>query len=205
MISIVDYNIGNLGSVKNMISKIGFESQICNSQKDIRNAQKLILPGVGSFDACMHNLKRSGLIQAIEERVLVDKIPILGICVGMQLFTHGSDEGESEGLSWLDGKCQKFKFDNVNENLKIPHMGWNSVATNNHNSLFKEMEEDARFYFAHSFHVVLSDTKEILATSKYGYEFISAIQKENIYGVQFHPEKSLKHGMKLLSNFLNIS
>jgi len=201
-IVIIDYGLGNLGSIKNMLKKVGSESTISSSISDIEEAEKLILPGVGSFDQGMKNLRASGFLPALEERVNQKRTPILGICLGMQLFARKSEEGESKGLGWIDAEVVRFKFDDKERNLKIPHMGWNLVKICQRNPLFEEMYAEPRFYFVHSYHVACRNGEEVLTRTLYGYEFASSIKKENIYGVQFHPEKSHKFGMKLLDNFV---
>jgi glutamine amidotransferase len=202
MIVVIDYGLGNLGSIRNMLKKIGTEGTISSNVSDIEEAEKLILPGVGNFDHGMRNLEASGLLPVLEYKVIQKKTPILGICLGMQLFARKSEEGESTGLGWIDAEVVRFKFDGKERNLKIPHMGWNLVKMNQRDALFEKMYPEARFYFVHSYHVVCKNENDILGKTFHGYEFVSAIKKENIYGVQFHPEKSHKFGMKLLENFV---
>jgi glutamine amidotransferase len=201
-IVIIDYGLGNLGSIKNMLKKIGFEAAISSSISDIGAAEKLILPGVGNFDQGMRNLEASGFLPVLEDRVTQKKTPILGICLGMQLFARRSEEGESTGLGWIDTEVVRFKFDDKERRLKIPHMGWNLVKICQKSPLFEEMYPEPRFYFVHSYHVACTSEEEVLTQTSYGYEFVSSVKKENIYGVQFHPEKSHKFGMKLLDNFV---
>jgi len=199
MIVIVDYGIGNLASVLNMFRKIGV-SDVCISSdpKIIEKAIKLLLPGVGSFDAGMNNLEKSGLIPLLNKKVLIEKVPILGICLGMQLLTQKSEEGVKPGLRWIEGETVKFKFTNE-ENLKIPHMGWNYIQVNRENPLINSSQKN-RFYFVHSYYVKCIE-QQSLATSNYGIDFTCMVNKENIFGAQFHPEKSLRFGMKILENF----
>jgi glutamine amidotransferase len=201
-IVVIDYGLGNLGSIKNMLKKIGSEAAISSSVSDIEGAEKLILPGVGNFDQGMKNLAASRFLPTLEERVIQKKTPILGICLGMQLFARKSEEGESTGLGWIDAEVVRFKFDDQERHLKIPHMGWNLVKICRTNPLFEEMYPEPRFYFVHSYHVVCRNAEEVLTQTFHGYEFVSSVKKENIYGVQFHPEKSHKFGMKLLENFV---
>ena len=204
MIVIVNYGLGNLESIKNMLKKVGLESVISSNPEEIRKASKLILPGVGAFDNGMNNLHGLRIIPVLEKEVFEKKTPILGICLGMQLFTKGSEEGESKGLEWIDAEAVRFRFENNERWLKIPHMGWNLVEICQRNPLFEGMHVEPRFYFVHSFHVVCKNESDILAKTSHGYEFASAVRKDNIYGVQFHPEKSHKFGMKLLKNFADL-
>ena len=202
MIVIVDYGLGNLGSVKNMISKIGFESLISDRPDDISRASKLILPGVGSFDKGVSRLHDLGLFDVISHRVSSNKIPILGICLGMQLLTRGSEEGKLSGFGFFDADAVKFKF-KQDEALKIPHMGWNTVQIEKESRLFRA-NGVYKFYFVHSYAVKCDDRSDILTSSRYGSEFASSISKENIFGVQFHPEKSHIYGKELLGNFCEL-
>ena len=203
-IIIIDYGLGNLGSIKNMLKKIGSEAAISSSISDIEEAEKLILPGVGNFDQGMRNLEASGFLPVLEDRVIQKKTPILGICLGMQLFARKSEEGESTGLGWIDAEVVRFKFGDKERHLKIPHMGWNLVEIRQKNPLFEEMYPEPRFYFVHSYHLACRNEEEVLTQTFHGYKFVSSVKKENIYGVQFHPEKSHKFGMKLLDNFVRV-
>lgn len=204
MVIIIDYGIGNQGSILNMLKKVGAKAIISSNISDISNADKIILPGVGAFDTGMRNLAQDGLIEVLNKKVIREKTPILGICLGMQLLTKSSEEGNSHGLGWIDAQTVRFKFDKKNTILKIPHMGWNTVQLNKKSQLFKEMFAEPRFYFVHSYHVVCNNKQDILTKTNHGYEFVSSIQKDNIMGVQFHPEKSHKFGMKLLKNFVEL-
>ncbi|MCT7405749.1 imidazole glycerol phosphate synthase subunit HisH [Aliarcobacter cryaerophilus] len=198
MIAILDYGVGNLKSIYNMFKKVGVESFITSNIEDIKNANKYLLPGVGSFDHGITSLKKTLFFETLEKEVLENKKPILGICLGMQLLTNSSEEGKEKGLGWID--AQTMKFDLEDKNLSIPHMGWNKTIPINTNTIFRNLDEN-RFYFVHSYHVVCNSKENILATSNYGEIFTCSIYKENIYGVQFHPEKSHKFGMQLLKNF----
>jgi len=204
MITIIDYKTGNYGSVLNMLKKIGAEAVISSDILDIEKADKLILSGVGSFDTGIKNLQELEILPVLNKKVLENKTPILGICLGMQLFAKKSEEGKLTGLGWIDAEVVKFKFDKNKSDFKIPHMGWNIVETKKINVLFKNMTEEQRFYFVHSYHLMCDNEKDIIAETNYGYEFVSAIQKENIFGIQFHPEKSHKFGMRLLKNFVEL-
>jgi glutamine amidotransferase len=201
MITIIDYGLGNLGSMANMLKKIGADAVVSSDPVAIRNASKLILPGVGSFDTGMNNLKERGLLSLLNDRVLNDRIPILGVCLGMQLLGKCSEEGLQPGLNWLDAETIRFKFEDNNANLKIPHMGWNTVNICQEHPLFKSLTAKNRFYFVHSYHVVCKDPSTSLTRTTYGFNFTSAVARDNIMGVQFHPEKSHKFGMQLLKNF----
>lgn len=201
MITIVDYKTGNLGSIKNMLKRIGEASTITGDVDEIRKSSKIILPGVGSFDAGVQKLKDSGIWDVLNEKILVDNIPILGICLGAQLMTQGSEEGQMAGFGWVDAKTMKFRIDQESK-LKVPNMGWNSIIKEKDSLLFKDMVDNPRFYFVHSFHFEFEDKSQELSTSKYAYKFCSAFEKDNVIGVQFHPEKSHKSGMNLLKNFV---
>jgi glutamine amidotransferase len=201
MITIVDYGMGNLGSIQNMLNKIGTESIITNDLEKIYQAEKIILPGVGAFNRAMHNLTNLKLLPVLNKIVLEKQIPLLGICLGMQLLSNSSEEGNVRGLQYIDGEVTKFRF-SKDSKLKIPHMGWNTVDFKKKNSLIEDMPAESRFYFVHSYHFKCKDQNNVLTTTNYGYEFASAVVKDNIYGVQFHPEKSHKFGMQLLINFV---
>lgn len=204
MITIVDYGMGNLSSVFNMLKKIGVPAEISSDTEVIKKAAKIILPGVGAFDNAMENINRLGLLPILNKKAKEEKIPILGICLGMQLLTLKSEEGKLKGLGWIDAETKKFDFPQPNNN-KVPHMGWNIAKICQSNTIFKEMDiEESRFYFVHSYHVVCNNPDNILAKTFYGYDFTSSIYSENIYGTQFHPEKSHKFGMKLLENFAKL-
>jgi len=190
--------MGNLGSIKNMLKKIGVESVITNDHSLIENASKIILPGVGAFDRAMKNLKELNIIEILNKQALINKVPILGICLGMQLLAKDSEEGNLHGLGWIDASVKKF---NLDKNLKVPHMGWNIALQQKKHVLFENMYTVPRFYFVHSYYFKCNNPEDILANTDYGGEFTSAVSKNNIMGVQFHPEKSHKFGMKLLENF----
>ena len=201
MITIIDYGLGNLSSIKNMLKKISADSIITDDVQKIRDAKKLILPGVGAFDTGMKNLRAKGLIEILKEKVLVEKMPILGICLGMQLLTTTSEEGIEPGLNFIDAKTIKFIFPQ-NSRMKVPHMSWSDIQIKEYSHpLFKGVIETPRYYFVHSYHVKCSNVENILAEACYGNNFTSIIGKDNIIGVQFHPEKSHSFGMHILQNF----
>jgi len=188
-----------------MFLHLGFESFISSNRQMIDQADKLILSGVGSFDQGMKKLDEKGLIDHLARKVLVDKIPILGICLGMQLFTESSEEGLMPGLNWIKAKTIRFNFTGNNGKLKIPHMGWNTITIKKNDPLLKDIATESRFYFVHSYHLECKDKEDILCQTVHGYEFASAIARENIYGVQFHPEKSHRYGMQILKNFVELT
>lgn len=200
MTVIIDYGMSNLGSIANMLKKIGFNSIISSDPKEIASANKLILPGVGAFDSGMGSLEKLGILNTLNQKVLNERIPILGICLGMQLMTNGSEEGRLPGLGWIDADTKKF----ANTTLKIPHMGWNMVKHKKDSKLFEEQKSEKRYYFVHSYYVDAYDEKDVLTTTPYGDDFVSSFEKENIFGVQFHPEKSHSFGMRLLKNFMEL-
>ena len=203
MILIVDYGMGNLGSIVNMLKKVGAKDvRISADPREIEQADKLILPGVGAFDMGMQRLRETDLISILNEKVLKAKTPTLGVCLGMQLMTRASEEGESPGLGWIDAETVRFRFSPQQVGMKIPHMGWNTVDIRREGTLFQSMYPNTRFYFVHSYHVVAHDPEDVLTTTEYGYEFVSAIQHGHIMAAQFHPEKSHKFGMKLYRNFV---
>ena len=205
MIVILDYKTGNIGSLLNMIKKIGGKVLVSSKTGDIEKAEKLILPGVGAFDKGMENLKNSGFLKVLQKKVKENRIPILGICLGMQLFGRKSEEGELEGLDWItEAETIKFHFQKQESSLKIPHMGWNEIIPEKKDPLLEGLDNMARFYFAHSYHLVCKNKENILATTNYGYDFPSIIKEDNIWGVQFHPEKSHKYGMRMLKNFIEL-
>jgi len=202
-IAIVDYGMGNLRSIANMLHHIGAPAEITGDLDAIRSAERLILPGVGSFAAGMQNIEERGLRSVLEERVLEARVPVLGICLGMQLLGKRSAEGDAEGLGWLDAESKRFNFEE-RPDLKIPHMGWNLVDVAKPSSLFEEGALEPRFYFVHSYHFVCADRSDVLCTTHHGHDFVSGVERDNIRGVQFHPEKSHKFGMRLLAGFAGL-
>ena len=203
MITIVDYGMGNLGSVQNMLKHISVESQITSDINEIEKATKILLPGVGAFDAAIKKIDELNLRSVLVRKAKIDKIPFLGICLGMQLLTRGSEEGVLKGLDLVPAKTIKFKFDDL-PSLKVPHMGWNLVKRNTSSLLTENFNNEFRFYFVHSYKVICDQNENSILKTNYGGDFDSAIQNENVYGVQFHPEKSHKFGMQLLTNFSKI-
>jgi imidazole glycerol-phosphate synthase subunit HisH len=202
MVVIIDYDMGNIGSVANMLKKIGKKAIISRDPEKIQAAERLILPGVGAFDKGMEHLENLDLIPLIRQRVIEEKIPILGICLGAQLMLNGSEEGQKQGLSLLPGNVVKFKLGD--SKLRVPHMGWTHVEPVKKSGLTDVLPPEPRFYFVHSYHFMIENEDDELLRSDYGYSFCSAFQHNHIMGVQFHPEKSHKFGMALLKNFTEL-
>ena len=204
MIAIINYGLGNLTSIQNMCRRLGIEATITSDEEVISKASKLLLPGVGHFKKGMENLHSSGLKPLLDKLVLEEKKPVLGICLGAQLMTKHSEEGDVEGLGWVDATTVRFaQADHVG--MKVPHMGWSEIKTVGHNPLWTLLPANPRFYFVHTYHFLFSEKDEVSATCFYSYDFACAFQKNNIYGTQFHPEKSHKFGMKVLENFNKLS
>jgi glutamine amidotransferase len=204
MIVIVDYGMGNLGSIANMLKKAGHRALITGDVAEITKAEKLIVPGVGAFDNGMINLAQRGLIEVLNKKVLEEKVPTLGLCLGLQLFATKSEEGSLPGLGWMDMQTVRFHFNGDNGHLKVPHMGWNTIDIKQRHPLLEGLDNESRFYFVHSFHQVTSDPSLVLAESEYGYAFPSILGCDNLVGSQFHPEKSHRFGLQLLKNFAEL-
>jgi glutamine amidotransferase len=200
MIKIIDYGLGNTQAFQNVYKRINIESSIARTTNDLRGATKLILPGVGAFDHAIELLDRSGMRTRLEELVLGDRVPVLGVCVGMQILARASDEGRASGLGWIGGHVTDFRSLGRDE-LHLPHMGWNDVRPVTDSPLFADLRIGARFYFLHSYFFACEHHQDVAAISTYGTEFSCAIQRDNVYGVQFHPEKSHHFGTQLLRNF----
>jgi imidazole glycerol-phosphate synthase subunit HisH len=200
MLTIVDYGVGNLASIQNMLKKAGATAVISSEKNDVQAATKIILPGMGHFDNCMQKFNDSGLRDIVEKKVFDEATPVLGICVGLQMLMHGSEEGVLPGLGWIDGATIRFREQEMQGVSKIPNMGWLEIKPEKVSRL-PDAAGGERFYFAHSFHVQVNDTTDILYKASYGYDFTAAIERKNILGVQFHPEKSHRFGMQLLKNF----
>ncbi|HEX4877933.1 MAG TPA: imidazole glycerol phosphate synthase subunit HisH [Chitinophagaceae bacterium] len=202
---IVDYGMGNLFSIRKVAERLGYQCTISHSPEEIRRAAKLILPGVGHFGKAMQNLEQTGLIEVLHEAVLVKKTPVLGICLGMQLMASFSEEGDARGLGWFDARVERFRITNT-DLYKVPHMGWNTLTHEKPASpLLQGITTADEFYFVHSYHITTNIAEDALTKTPYEYLFVSSIEKANIFGVQFHPEKSHTAGEKMLRNFLNLT
>lgn len=204
-VTLIDYGVGNLGSVRNMFGRLGADVVVARDQSDLARARRLILPGVGAFDNGMSRLDKLGFRSKLEELVIEKKVPILGICLGMQFFTDGSEEGSQKGFGWISGYSKKFDKANLLESQRVPHMQWNRIIPKDEYSIVNRLPAAAKFYFAHSYYVVIEDASCVAAHTMYGNKFASVVSKGNVMGVQFHPEKSHKFGMSFLKNFLEIT
>ncbi|TGN18281.1 imidazole glycerol phosphate synthase subunit HisH [Leptospira idonii] len=204
MIGILDYGVGNLKAFANILKNLGFSYQVIKSQSEIESASKIILPGVGSFDSVMEKLENSNVLDSLSKAALVRKIPILGVCVGMQILADSSEEGKKRGLGWIHSKVKKFQFETISNRLTVPQIGWNNIKTKPASILFKGMEEDPHFYFLHSYYIECENSENEIASANYGIDFTCAVNQDNIFGTQFHPEKSHHNGVQLLKNFASI-
>lgn len=201
MIAIVDYGMGNLGSIQNMFKRIGAAARVTGDPAVLADARKILLPGVGAFDSAMQRIADAGLREVLDRKALQERVPTLGICLGMQLLTRGSEEGQLPGLGWIAASTKRFP---AIAGLKVPHMGWNLVTPTQPSPLTDGLPAESRFYFVHSYYVQVDDPADSLLRTHYGIEFDAAVAHGNIYGAQFHPEKSHKFGMKLLANFASL-
>jgi glutamine amidotransferase len=204
MITIIDYGVGNIKAFYNIFKKLSVDVKIAQKPSDLFESSKLILPGVGHFDYAMKCFNDSGMRTVVDELVQSKKIPVLGICVGMQMMANSSEEGNMSGLGWIDAKVKKIDSDLLTQTTRLPHMGWNDISVKRTNSLLSNLEYNSRFYFLHSYYFEPNVENDTIALSKYGKEFTCAVNHDNIYGVQFHPEKSHQSGIRLLQNFSNI-
>ncbi len=204
MITLIDYGVGNIFAFQNVYKRLDIPTKIAKTQQDLLNASKLILPGVGSFDYAMGQLDASGMHEKLDELVLEKRVPVIGICVGMQMMGNRSDEGKLDGLKWIDSEILKFDENLIQQRTKLPHMGWNDVTPAKNHPLFIGLENEAIFYFLHSFYFKCNNPSDSVAISDYGITFSSAVNHKNIYGIQFHPEKSHQYGEKLLHNFAKL-
>ena len=204
MIAIIDYGLGNVRAFANLYTKSNIPFVIAKDTSDLENAQKIILPGVGSFDYAMQLLEASGMQETLSDMVLNHNVPVLGVCVGMQMLADSSDEGNLSGLGWIPGQVKRFESSSLNEEINIPHMGWNNINPVITSGLMEGLDSNSRFYFLHSYYFNCENEDSLLATTHYGNEFACAVHRNNVYGVQFHPEKSHRWGAKILENFARL-
>jgi imidazole glycerol-phosphate synthase subunit HisH len=206
MITIVDYGLGNIKAFANLYKKLNIELSYASNANELANATKIILPGVGAFDHAMQMLNDSGMRETLDELVLEKKVPVIGICVGMQMMADSSEEGQLKGLGWIPGTVKKFRRDTqvLDSQYPLPHMGWNSLEIARTSELFLGLDEKKRFYFLHSYYYEPSDKAHVIATANYGFEYACIVNKSNVYGIQCHPEKSHHNGVALLKNFASL-
>jgi glutamine amidotransferase len=205
MIAIVDYGLGNIQAFSNVFKKLNFPHACVSNSADLKAATKIVLPGVGSFDYAMEKLNASGMRETLDEFVLEKKLPVIGVCVGMQMMARASDEGSGVGLGWIPGEVKRLSnLCNANQDFPLPHMGWNNLYYQKEDPLFHGLEANPRFYFLHSYYFQCDSADSILATANYGADFATVIRRENIYGIQCHPEKSHSAGYSLLKNFASL-
>lgn len=204
MIGIINYGLGNIKAFANVYKNLDVEYKIVSKKEELINIDKIILPGVGAFDHAMTLLINSGMKEKLDELVLEEKMRVIGICVGMQILAKSSDEGKLKGLGWIDAEVKKFSLNEIPQNAPLPHMGWNNIKPKMNSKLMTGLNEDSRFYFLHSYYFKINNKNNILATANYGIDFTCAVKVENVYGVQFHPEKSHKNGVQVLKNFAEL-
>lgn len=204
MIGIINYGLGNISAFATVFKNLNIEYKIITGSDELQNLDKIVLPGVGAFDHAMSLLNNSGMREKLEEKVLNHNIPVIGICVGMQILGNRSEEGKLPGLGWIDGDIKKFDTTKIPFKTSLPHMGWNTIESNSDNSLLINLDENRRFYFLHSYYFESNDIRNEIAYTDYGITFTSVVNKKNIYGVQFHPEKSHHNGVQVLKNFAEL-
>ena len=204
MIAIVNYGLGNVHAFANIYKRLNIPAEIASTPQELRPAEKIILPGVGSFDWAMTRLNESGIRDSLEDMVVQKGVPVLGICVGMQMMANRSDEGLLDGLGWIDGEVKRFDESTFTQKTHLPHMGWNDVRPQGKDGLFRNMDTGARFYFLHSYFFVPDNKDNVLAVTDYNGLYASSVGCGNVFGVQFHPEKSHQWGIQLLKNFAEI-
>ncbi|MDA8115844.1 MAG: imidazole glycerol phosphate synthase subunit HisH [Actinomycetota bacterium] len=205
MIAVVDYGLGNVRAFQNVYERLNLQVSIVSSRGDLMKADRIIVPGVGAFDDAMSRLERSGMRPALEECVLERRVPVLGVCVGMQMLGDTSEEGCLGGLGWVHGRVKRLPAGSPGPSMCVPHMGWDEVSTVREDGLFAGLTLGARFYFLHSYYFEAESEDSIIAVTKYGQDFACAIRAANVYGVQFHPEKSHAWGVRLLENFARVA
>ena len=203
MIAVIDYGCGNTYAFINAFKRLNIPASVVSTVAEVEKASKIVLPGVGSFDYVMNSFNKSGLRDIVEQKVMVEKIDVIGVCAGMQIFAETSDEGNEKGLGWVKGKIRLFDTVSIKHKTKLPHMGWNTIRPKK-SLLFNEINDESRFYFVHSYYFDNSNNDDMISTSNYGGIFTSSVKKNNIYGVQFHPEKSHQNGLQLLKNFAEL-
>ncbi len=203
MIAIIDYGSGNINAFANVFKRLNLTARIARTKEDLADASHIVLPGVGAFDHVMASFNKSGLRDVVERKVFENNSKVIGICAGMQILANSSDEGKEKGLGWIDGQVKLFDTQKIKYKTKLPHMGWNEISHNG-NPLFHNIEEKARYYFVHSYYFECNDQINSIASTNYGYNFTCAVNKANVFGVQFHPEKSHQNGQQLLKNFANL-
>tara|TARA_Y100000389_G_scaffold83167_1_gene79712 strand:+ start:5507 stop:6121 length:615 start_codon:yes stop_codon:yes gene_type:complete len=204
MIALIDYGLGNINAFANIYTRLNIPFKFARTAEDLENSSHLILPGVGTFDYAMEKIEASGMRTKLDQLVLKKKLPIIGVCVGMQIMAQRSEEGNSNGLGWFDAEVRYINKDCQNNKKNLPHMGWNEINVKNDSKLLHNLKDNSQFYFLHSYYFFPNQEIDVLAISNYGFNFPSAIRHENIYGVQFHPEKSHCWGIELLKNFSQI-
>lgn len=204
MITIIDYGLGNIRAFVNVYERLNIEIRIAHKPDEIKGATRIILPGVGAFDHAMTQLNHSGMREELEKQVLINGIPVVGICVGMQMLARSSDEGKLPGLGWIDGIVKLFDASTIPYKTRLPHMGWNTIDPVKNVPLLDGFDSQSRFYFLHSYYFVCNNPDDVIATTSYGIKYASAVAKNNIYGIQFHPEKSHSNGIQLLHNFAKL-
>lgn len=201
MITIVDYGLGNIRAFQNVYERLNIPVKVARKAEDLKGTEKIILPGVGAFDYAMSQLNASGMREELEKQVLFNKVPVVGICVGMQMLARSSDEGVLPGLGWIDGEVKKFDESTIAFKTRLPHMGWNTIKPISTNPILTGLEDGSRFYFLHSYFFLPDHPQSIISQTEYGIKYASAVNRMNIYGIQFHPEKSHANGVMVLRNF----